>query len=73
MREVAIEERLAEALAWASLGHGLGLTGIPRRVSHLTGIEDDKASRKRPRIVGEENLTTQFSYEPGPARLAVAS
>jgi hypothetical protein len=57
MSEVTIEERLAEALAWASLGLGVGLAAAPGRAGRLVGIDDEEASRRWLRVVGLRELS----------------
>jgi hypothetical protein len=57
MNDTGIEERLAEGLAWASLGLGLGAAGAPGRVARLAGIEDDRVSRSWLRVVGLRELS----------------
>src|SRR3954447_26892798 len=56
MSETAIEARLAEAMAWGSLGLGVALVGGPSRIARLAGIEEGPGSRKWLRIVGLREL-----------------
>jgi uncharacterized membrane protein len=49
-------KQLARGLGWASLGLGIAMTGAPRLVSKLSGVDDSALARLMVRIVGIREL-----------------
>src|SRR4051794_20388189 len=64
------EEKLADAMGWASLGLGLALVAAPGRLNRLVGIRDEASTRAWQRIVGLRELSAFALIVPGGQRRA---
>jgi hypothetical protein len=62
------DERLSQALGWASLGLGAAMVAAPGRVNRLAGIRDEGSTRTWQRIVGIRELAAFALIVPGEQR-----
>ena len=56
MEITSSEQKLAQALGWASLGLGAAMVAVPGSLNRLAGIRDEGSTRLWQRIVGAREL-----------------